>query len=61
MEIEVDPAERGNNYGGADDPVFRDVVISKDYQKKKLELRALILRQVGLVAAVVLVDACRDH
>ena len=57
MEIEVDPAEHGNNYGGADALLFRTVVISKDYQKKKLEVRSLILRQVGLVAAVVLVDA----
>jgi hypothetical protein len=57
LEIEVDPAEHGNNYGGADALLFRNVVISKDYQKKKLEVRSLILRQVGLVAAVVLVDA----
>ena len=57
MEIEVDPAEHGNNYGGADALLFLNVVISKVYLKKKLEVRSLILGQVGLVAAVVLVDA----
>jgi hypothetical protein len=35
-EIEVDPAERGNNYLGANAPLFRDVVISKDCQKKEV-------------------------
>ena len=35
-------------------------VICEECRKKKMEVRALILRQVGLFAAFVLLDACRN-